>query len=105
VLITGPHSETVTDLKGAIAYALRSSGVRFVGSAPPGIGTRYDPAKHPHDQVMEVVEQPADAPAGGGVIARAVFDDFPSDAPPRERARRAVVVTLTPGAGASGGQP
>jgi hypothetical protein len=100
VLITGPQSEIVTDLKGAIAYGLRSSGIRFVASDPPGIGTRYDPARRSHEHVLEVIDQSSGGRIEGRVIARAVLVDVPSDAPPIERARRIIAVTLMP-AGAS----
>jgi hypothetical protein len=102
VLITGSPSEIVTDLKAAIAYGLRSSGIRFVLSDPPGIGTRYDPARRPHDRAMEVIEQPTAGQADSRVIARAVLVNVPSDAPPPERGPRAVVVRLLPAVGASG---
>ena len=92
VFITGDRDEIAVDLQGAIAYGLRSRGLPFVVSSLPGIGTRYDPARHPHDMVLAVTAQrPA---AGARVIARAVLVNVPSDAP---RARRAVFVTLSSG--------
>lgn len=96
VRITGAKSEIHTDLKGAIAYGLRRSGIRFVASDPPGIGTRYDPARHPADRVMEVIAQPSAARTGDRVIARAVFVNVPSDAPPTQPARGIIAVTLVP---------
>jgi hypothetical protein len=46
--------------------------------------------------VLEVLDRPGPGQAGGGAIARVVLTDVPSDAPPAERAHRAIVVTLTP---------
>jgi hypothetical protein len=89
VFITGDPNEVATDLEGAIAYALRGDGRHFVVSSLPGIGSRYDPAGHAHDMVLTVTEHPGP----GRVIARAVFVDVPSDAPP---ARRTFYVTLAP---------
>jgi hypothetical protein len=95
-MVQGSATEIATDLQGGVAYALRRSGVPFVVSSLPGIGTRYDPGRHPHTRVLEVLDRPGPGQAGAGVIARVVLTDVPSDAPPAERAHRAIVVTLTP---------
>lgn len=96
VLIEGPRTEIASELKGAIAYGLRGRGVRFLSADPPGIGTRYDPARHTHDVSIElvVVEGDAAQPNAGEVIAREVLGGVPADAAPAQRARRTVVVTL-----------
>jgi hypothetical protein len=99
VMIGGSASEVATDLQGGVALGLRRSGVPFVVSTLPGIGTRYDPARHPHDHVMAVIERPPAGQATAQVIARALLDDVPADAPPAERAARPVVLTLAPAAG------
>jgi hypothetical protein len=94
VVIEGPRTEIGTELKGALAYALRDRGARFLSADPPGIGTRYDPALHPHDASLEVEE--GAAPGSGRVIAREVIEGVPPDAPPAARAPRTVVVRLAP---------
>jgi hypothetical protein len=94
VLVTGSPDEIGVDLQGAVAYALRSSGVPFVVSSLPGIGTRYDPARHPHDRSMAVTDRPA---RGGREIARVVLVDVPADAPSGGRGPRTVLVTLQAG--------
>jgi hypothetical protein len=91
VLITGDSNELATDLQSAVAYAMCGSGLRFVVSSLPGIGTRYDPGKHPHTSVMTVTVHP---PPGIRVIAREVVVNAPADAPPN---RRTFYVTLGPG--------
>jgi hypothetical protein len=90
VFITGDKNEVATDLQSAVAYAFRTSGRRFVVSSLPGIGTRYDPNRHPHDLVMTVTEHPT---PGTRVIAREVVVNVPADAPPGQRT---FFVTLTP---------
>jgi hypothetical protein len=95
VLVTGPRTFMGLDLEGVVAYALRRRGVPFVTSNLPGIGTRYDPRRHPHDRVMAVSERLRPAPVRGRVIARVMLPG-PRDAPPAERAPRPVVVTLVP---------
>ena len=89
VMIDGPLTEIGTELKGAIAYGLRDKGVRFLSADPPGIGTRYDPALHPHDRVLQVDAVPL---AGGRVIAREVLRGVPTSQDPPAP----VVLTLKP---------
>jgi hypothetical protein len=88
VFITGDKNEAATDLQSAVAYALRSGGRPFVVSSLPGIGTRYDPSRHPYDLVMTVTEHPS---AGRRPIAREVVVKAPGDALP---GRRTFFVTL-----------
>jgi hypothetical protein len=90
VFITGDKGEVATDLQSAVAYALRGSGRRFVVSSLPGIGTRYDPNRHPHDWVMTVTEHPS---PGSRVVVREAVVNAPIDAPP---GRRTFFVTLAP---------
>ena len=96
VLIVGsPATEVGTDLVGVVAYALRGDGVPFVVGSLPGIGTRYDPGRHRYGRRIDLIERPTPAQAGGDVLARVVLDGVPSDAPPRQRAARTVVVKLS----------
>jgi hypothetical protein len=88
VLITGDRGEIAVDLQSAVAYAMRRSGLSFVVSSLPGIGTRYDPARRPHDSVMTVTEHP---PPGSRVLVREELVNVPADAPP---GRRTFFVTL-----------
>jgi hypothetical protein len=103
VFITGSRSEMGENLQGSVAYGLRRSGVPFVVTSLPGIGTRYDPARHPHDSVLVVDERregaavaprPAVPPARR--VARVTLSDVPADVLPDQRAPRPVVVTLGP---------
>jgi hypothetical protein len=101
VFITGSATEMGEDLLGSVAYGLRRSGIPFVVSTLPGIGTRYDPARHPHDSVLTVDERrpgagplPHPVPAGAREIARVTLAGVPADAPPDQRGTRAVVVTF-----------
>jgi hypothetical protein len=89
VLITGDRNEIALGLQSAVAYAMRDEGLSFVNSSLPGIGTRYDPARHPHDMVMTVTEHPV---AGDPVFAREVLVNVPANGPP---SRRTFYVTLT----------
>jgi hypothetical protein len=95
VVVEGPRTIVLSELKGAIALGLRREGARFLSADPPGIGTRYDPARHPHSGSLEVTEGAPQA-GGGRVIEREQIDGVPADAPPAERARRTVVLTLKP---------
>jgi hypothetical protein len=101
VFITGSATEMGEDLLGSVAYGLRRSGVAFVVETLPGIGTRYDPARHPHESVLTVDERrpgagplPHPVPAGTREIARVTLAGVPADAPPDQRGTRPVVVTL-----------
>jgi hypothetical protein len=97
VFITGSATEMGENLQGSVAYGLRRSGVPFVVSSLPGIGTRYDPAQHPHESVLTVTERPSPgSPPAGREIARVTLSDVPADAPPDQRGTRPVVVTLAP---------
>jgi hypothetical protein len=97
VFIVGSPTEMGEDLLGSVAYGLRRSGIPFVVSTLPGIGTRYDPARHPHEGVLTVTERPSGpGPPGAREIARVTLAAVPSDAPPAQRDTRAVVVTLAP---------
>jgi hypothetical protein len=95
ILLTGPRTPMGFDLQGVIAYALRGGGTPFVTSNLPGIGTRYAASRHAHERVMLVVERPRPGRPAGPVIARVAMGG-PTDAPPPERARRTVIVTLAP---------
>jgi hypothetical protein len=103
VLIAGSPTEMGEDLLGSVAYGLRRSGIPFVVPTLPGIGTRYDPARHPHEGVLTVEERragagqlPVPVPPSAREIARVTLSAVPSDAPPDQRGTRAVVVTLAP---------
>jgi hypothetical protein len=99
VFITGSPTEMGENLQGSVAYGLRRSGVPFVVSSLPGIGTRYDPLRRAHDRVLTVTERPAAgsaAPATAREIARVTLAGVPADAPPDQRDARPVVVTLSP---------
>jgi hypothetical protein len=90
IFITGDKNEIALALQSAVAFAMRDEGLRFVVSSLPGIGTRYDPGRHPYDMVMTVTEHPA---RGARVFAREVLVNVPADAPP---SRRTFFVTLAP---------
>jgi hypothetical protein len=89
IFITGDKNEIALGLQSAVAYAMRDEGLSFVVSSLPGIGTRYDPGRHPHDLVMTVTEHPA---PGAPIFTREVLVNVPADAPP---SRRTFFVTLT----------
>jgi hypothetical protein len=92
VLVSGVSGEGSFVIQSAIVNELRRIGVPFVVSSLPGIGTRYDPAKRPHDAVVAVYAREAPASAGR-VVARVVLRDFPTDAP---RPAQQFVVTIRP---------
>jgi hypothetical protein len=101
VFITGSATEMGENLQGSVAYGLRRSGVPFVVSSLPGIGTRYDPARHAHEGVLTIEERragagplPVPVPPAAREIARVTLSAVPSDAPPDQRGTRPVVVTL-----------
>jgi hypothetical protein len=103
VFVTGSRSEMGENLQGSVAYGLRRSGVPFVVTSLPGIGTRYDPARHPHDSVLTVDERrpgaavaPRPAVPPAREIARVTLSGVPDDVLPEQRAVRPVVVTLGP---------
>jgi hypothetical protein len=89
-LVTGERNEIAIALQSAVAFAMRDEGLRFVNSSLPGLGTRYDPDRHPHDLVMTVTEHPA---PGARVFTREELVNVPADGPP---SRRTFYVTLAP---------
>jgi hypothetical protein len=89
VFVRGDNSELAFDLEGAIAYRLRDQGVGFVTGSLPGIGTRYDPVRHPHTMTVSVTGRPPRP--GERLVSRVTFVNVPSDAPP---GRRTYYVTL-----------
>jgi hypothetical protein len=103
VFVTGSRSEMGENLQGSAAYALRRSRVPFVVTSLPGIGTRYDPGRHPHDSVLTVDERrpgaavaPRPAVPPAREVARVTLSGVPADVLPEQRAARPVVVTLGP---------
>jgi hypothetical protein len=103
VFVTGSRSEMGENLQGGVAYGLRRSGVPFVVTSLPGIGTRYDPARHAHDSVLTVDERRPGAAVAprplvppARVIARVTLAGVPDDVLPEQRGVRPVVVTLGP---------
>jgi len=96
VLITGGDPVHGYDLQAAVAYALRSEGVRFLSSGLPGIGSVYDPTRHRHDAVIDDVTA---RPGGGGrgtgrVVARVLLSEISALTIPFGE-NRIVEVTLT----------
>lgn len=99
VSISGSKSELGINLVATMAYALRTEGVSFVTSSVPGIGARYDPARHPHDRSLVLSEGSAPVPAGAREVARVVLNGVPADGPPSVRGPHVFRVTLSEGAG------
>jgi hypothetical protein len=99
VVIDGSRTALASEIKGAVAYGLRDRGVRFLSADPPGIGTRYDPALHPHRGGLNVLVGAETLTPPGRVVAREVL---PPDAPgtrrtPRTgRAAEPVVISISP---------
>ena len=91
VLITGDENEVSGNLQSAIAYAMRTEGRPFVMTSLLGLGSRYDPRRHPPDAILTVTEHPR---RGARVLAREVLVDVPAEAAP---SRRVFYVVLSPG--------
>lgn len=89
VFVRGDTSDLAFDLQGTLAYRLRDEGIAFVVDSLPGIGTRYDPAQHPHTTTLTVSGTPPGAHER--LVTRATFGNVPSNGPPR---RHTYYVTL-----------
>lgn len=94
LVLGGALTEVATEVRGAIAYRLRGEGVRVLSASPPGIGTRYDPALHPHSREIDVTEGPGQG--RGRLVAREVLPGVPSAQPGGARGPRAVTVSVAP---------
>jgi hypothetical protein len=94
VLVTSPPA-VYFDAHAAVAYALRSDGVRFVSSGLIGLGDSYDPDRHRPTAVIEIADAARPMPPGARVIARARLRDISANPPPAT-ARRMVEVRLGP---------
>src|SRR5215211_5320582 len=66
--VTGPKTTLGFELQGGAVLTLRQRGPRPLSSLP-GVGTPYDPRRHPHDGVVRV----GDRRPAGRVIARATL--------------------------------